>query len=68
MTATDEEMTMNDKIPLPEETTDATETGMDRRKPQPLPHDAVQGGSDQPDKNPRGGAAQEEHPLSVGKP
>lgn len=59
---------MSDKIPLPEDTTEATETGMDRRKPQPLPHDAAHGHGDQSDKNPRGGAAQEEHPLSVGKP
>ncbi|BEV15866.1 hypothetical protein HBDW_26540 [Herbaspirillum sp. DW155] len=59
---------MSDKIPLPEDTTEATETGMDQRKPQPLPHDAVQGRSDPPGKHPRGGAEEEEHPLSVGKP
>ncbi|NQE50693.1 hypothetical protein [Herbaspirillum rubrisubalbicans] len=56
-----------DKIPLSEETTQATETAMDRSKPQALPHDAVpeqkrpaQGDSQPP--------ANQEHPISVGKP
>ncbi|WP_154133323.1 MULTISPECIES: hypothetical protein [Herbaspirillum] len=57
---------MSDKIPLPEDTTEATETGMDQRKPTPLPHDAVKGGGDRP--SPEHPAADEEHPISVGKP
>ncbi|MRT28790.1 hypothetical protein FYB76_08265 [Herbaspirillum sp. CAH-3] len=66
MKPNEEEHIVSDKIPLPEDTTEATETGMDQRKPTPLPHDAVKGGGDRP--SPEHPAADEEHPISVGKP
>ncbi|WP_413456683.1 hypothetical protein [Herbaspirillum huttiense] len=57
---------MSDKIPLPEETTEATETGMDQRKPRPLPHEAIK--DDAAQQSPRHPATDDEHPISVGKP
>lgn len=59
---------MSDKIPLPEETTESTETGMDQRKPKAMPHQAVQergGGATDPS---RQSTDTDEHPISVGKP
>ena len=57
---------MSDKIPLPEETTEATETGMDQRKPRPLPHEAIK--DDAARQSPRHPATDDEHPISVGTP
>ena len=55
---------MSQSIPLPEDTSQATETALDKSKPQALPHEGLKPQSDQPGAPP----ASEEHPLSVGKP
>jgi len=64
----EEEPIVSDKIPLPEETTEATETGMDQRKPKPLPHQAVQERSNGATDPSRQSTDTDEHPMSVGKP
>lgn len=61
---------MSQAIPLPEETTRATETGLDKSKPHPLPaapHE-VQRPSRQGPAQDQAAPPAEEHPLSVGKP
>jgi len=55
---------MSQTIPLPEDTSQAAETALDKSKPQALPHDGLKPQSDQAGAPP----ASEEHPLSVGKP
>jgi hypothetical protein len=55
---------MSQSIPLPEDISQATETALDKSKPQALPHEGLKPQSEQPGAPP----ASEEHPLSVGKP
>ncbi len=64
-TMTNEGRPMSKNIPLPEDTTQSTETALDKTKPQSLPHEAEQERPAQVDHQP---PASEEHPISVGKP
>lgn len=59
---------MSDKIPLPEDTTESTENGLDQRKPHPLPHQAAPEHGEGANQHSADRSPREEHPLSVGKP
>lgn len=62
---------MSQAIPLPEDTTGATEGAMDKSKPHALPQPTQhrQGRHDKPRQDPQRTSREgEEHPLSVGQP